>query len=144
MGETCHKSHDETPPQRSFGPTHLCYLPPVRFVRPVISLRGNVHRQDQSHFLRPRKVVLEGSRYSTSPSPKSHDLFSPRLLSPKWSAISEIQSMRSCQCRHASFRIGFVTQPDHVGPGRLCHPRLGKWHVSCVFRSRDVRELYME
>ena len=50
--------------------------------RPVILLRGNRHRPDKSHFLRPPKVVLEGALYSTFPPPKSHDMFCPHLRFP--------------------------------------------------------------
>ena len=45
--------------------------------RPVIFLRGNGHRPDESHYPRPPKLVLEGALYGTFSPPKSHDTFCP-------------------------------------------------------------------
>ena len=48
--------------------------------RPVIFLRGNGHRPDESHFLRPPKLVLEpqgGTLQYVFPPAKSHDTFCP-------------------------------------------------------------------
>ena len=46
--------------------------PPLcsRGSRPVIFLRGNGHRPDESHFLRPPKLVLEGALFGTFPPQK--------------------------------------------------------------------------
>ena len=38
--------------------------------RNVILLRGNGRRPDESHFLRPPKLVLEGALHGTFPPPK--------------------------------------------------------------------------
>ena len=43
--------------------------PPSVCPRRVIFLRGNRHRPDESHFLRPPKLVLEGALCSTIPPP---------------------------------------------------------------------------
>ena len=68
-----------------FDKWHLCHVPtppltrfpPPICPRPVIFPRGSGHRPDQSHFLRPPKLGLEGTLYSTFPPPKSHDTFRP-------------------------------------------------------------------
>ena len=71
-------------PKNGFGPPHLWYVsPPPRLFsnfRPVVFLKGNQHRPGKSHFLRPRKLVLESALYGTfSPPPKSHDMFCPPI-----------------------------------------------------------------
>ena len=77
-GQTYHKA----PPQKRFWtPTHDTFPPPFLCSRPVISLRGNGHRPDESHFLSPSKLVLEGGTlWYVSPTPKSHDTFCPPPL----------------------------------------------------------------
>ena len=67
-------------PKNGFGPPHLWYDFPL-CSRNVILLRGNGHRPDKSHLLRPPKLVLEGVHYGTfpPPPPKSHDTFCPPL-----------------------------------------------------------------
>ena len=42
--------------------------------RPVIFLRGNARRPDQSHFLRPPKLVVEGALHSTFSTPKTRTM----------------------------------------------------------------------
>ena len=67
-GKTYHKS----PPQKRFWtpPTYDTISPPPCSGN-VILLRGNGHRPDKSHFLRPPKLVLEGVLYGTFfPPPK--------------------------------------------------------------------------
>ena len=56
-------------PKNGFGPPTYDTIPPPLCSRSVILLRGNGHRPDKSHFLRPPKVVLEGALYSTFPPP---------------------------------------------------------------------------
>ena len=70
------KAYHETPPQKRFW----TLLPMIRFPPPlcsrhVILLRENGRRPDKSHFLRPPKVVLEGSLYSTFPPPPPNRTF---------------------------------------------------------------------
>ena len=60
-------------------PTYETFSLPPLCSRPVIFFRGDGHRPDESHFLRPPKLVLEGVLYSTFPPPKSHDTVSPPL-----------------------------------------------------------------
>ena len=70
-------------PKNGFGPPHLWYdLPPPPFCsRNVILLRGNGHRPDKSHFLRPPKLGLEGALYSTfSPSKIARHVWHPPPL----------------------------------------------------------------
>ena len=69
----------ESPSQKRFWTPHLWYVPPPLCSRPVVFLRGNGHRPEESHFLRPPKLVLEGALYGTfpPPPPKSHDTFCP-------------------------------------------------------------------
>ena len=58
-------------PKNGFGPPHLWYdFPPPLCSRNVILLRGNGHRPDKSHFLRPPKLGLEGVLYGTFSPPK--------------------------------------------------------------------------
>ena len=45
-------------------------FPPPLCSRNVILLRGNGHRPDKSHFLRPPKLVLEGVLYGAFSPPK--------------------------------------------------------------------------
>ena len=67
-GKTCHKT---LPQKRFWTPPHLWYdFPPAPLCsRNVILLRGNGHRPDKSHFLRPPKLGLERALYSTFPPP---------------------------------------------------------------------------
>ena len=61
-------------------PTYDTISPPL-CSRPVIFFRGNGHRPDQSHFLRPPKLVLEGALYSTFPPPPNRTIrFAPPHL----------------------------------------------------------------
>ena len=71
------KTYHKTPPQKRFWtPPLMIRFPPPLCLRNVVLLRGNGHRPDKSHFLRPPKLVLEGGLYGTfSPPPKSHDTF---------------------------------------------------------------------
>ena len=65
------KAYHKTPPQKRFWtPPLMIRFPPPLCLRNVILLRGNGHRPDKSHFLRPPKLVLEGVLYGTFPSPK--------------------------------------------------------------------------
>ena len=68
-----------TPPKTVLPPPHLWYISPPICSRPVIFLRGNGHRPDQSHCLSPPKLALEGALSSTLPYPfpKSHDTVLP-------------------------------------------------------------------
>ena len=78
-GETYHK----TPPRKRLWTPPMIRSPPT-CSRPVIFFGGNGHRPDQSQFLRPPRVVLEGALYSTStrppPQPKWHDTFCPPIF----------------------------------------------------------------
>ena len=57
-------------PENGLGPPPLMIrFPPPLCSRNVILLRGNGHRPDKSHFLRPPKLVLEGVLYGTFPPP---------------------------------------------------------------------------
>ena len=84
-GKTYHKS---APQKRFWTPPLMVRFPPPPPLcsRNVILLRGNGHRPDKSHFLRPPKLVLEGVLYGTfpPPPPKSHDTFPPPLRIPKF------------------------------------------------------------
>ena len=75
-------------PKTVLDPLPLSYdTPPLCLsMRPVISLKGNESRPDQSHFLRPPRVVLEGALYDTFPPPfpKSHDTFPPVCRCPNY------------------------------------------------------------
>ena len=63
--------------------------------RNVILFRGNGHRPDKSHFLRPPKLVLEGVLYGTFPPPKIARYVLPRpplansqlLAGTKWTIL---------------------------------------------------------
>ena len=63
-GETYHK----TPPKKRFWIPPLMIRFPPFCSRPVIFLRGNGHRPDESHFLRPPKLS-EGALYGMFPPP---------------------------------------------------------------------------
>ena len=55
-------------------------FPPPLCLRNVILLRGNGHRPDESHFLRPPKLVLEGVLYGTFCPPQNRTIrFAPPL-----------------------------------------------------------------
>ena len=73
------KTYHKTPPQRQFWkpppPTYDKFSPSV-CSRPVMLLGGNGHRPDQSDFLGPPKLVLEGALYSTF-SPPTFALYIP-------------------------------------------------------------------
>ena len=64
-GKTYHKA---PPPKRFWTPRTYDTFPPPLFT-PCHFLRGNGHRPDKSHFLRPPKLVLEGALYGTFPPP---------------------------------------------------------------------------
>ena len=65
------KTYHKTPPQKRFWtPPLMIRFPLPLCSRNVILLRGNGHRPDNSHFLRPPKLVLEGVLYGTFPPPK--------------------------------------------------------------------------
>ena len=87
-GKTYHKA----PPQKRFWATPLMIrFPPPLCSRNVILLRGNGHRPDESHFLRPPKLVLEGGLYSTfsPPPPQNRTIrFAPPLRIPKIPSIT--------------------------------------------------------
>ena len=69
------KTYHETPPEKRFGPppTYDTFPPPV-CSRSVIFLQGNGHRPDQSLFLRPPKLGLEGALYSTFSPSQNHTI----------------------------------------------------------------------
>ena len=77
------------------GIWHLCRWPwrlqTYDIIGPVIFLRGNGHRPDQSHFLSPPKLVLEGALYSTSPPRIA------RYVLPPPFAVFQIWSCESIQ-----------------------------------------------
>ena len=54
-------------------------FPPLVCSHPVIFLRGNGHRPDQSHFLRPHWFWRARSIVRTPPPKKSHDTLSPPI-----------------------------------------------------------------
>ena len=66
------KTYRQTPPQNRFWtpPTYDTLTPPPLYSSLVIFIRGNGHRPDESHFLRPPQLVLEGAFYSTFPHPQ--------------------------------------------------------------------------
>ena len=68
-------------PKAVFGPPHLWYVFPTPLCsRNVILLRVNSHRPCKSHFLRPPKLVLEGSLYGTFSPPQNRTIrFAPPL-----------------------------------------------------------------
>ena len=83
------KTYHKTPPQKRFWtpPPMIRSPPPPVCSRNVISLRGNGHRPDQSHFRSPPKLFLEGTpKVVRFPPPKSHDTFPPRPVGrfPNW------------------------------------------------------------
>ena len=58
-------------------PTYDTISPPL-CSRSVILLKGNGHRPDRSHFLRPPKLVLEGVLYGTFSPPQNRTIrFAP-------------------------------------------------------------------
>ena len=59
--------------------------PPPLCSRPVISLRGNRHRPDESHFLRPPQLVLEGALMvlRNTPSTAGNSMTSSERPSPE-------------------------------------------------------------
>ena len=76
------KHNIKTLPKNGFGqPPPVWYVPrPPVCSCPVIFLRRNRNRPDQSHFASSPKLVLEGAHYSTfPPPPKSHDTFCPPI-----------------------------------------------------------------
>ena len=64
------KPYHKAPPQKRFWTPPLMIRFPPLCSRNVILLRGNGHRPDKSHFLRPPKLGLEGALYSPFPPPK--------------------------------------------------------------------------
>ena len=86
--------HKAPPQKRSWTPPLMIRFPPPSLCSlPIILLRGNGHRPDKSHFLRPPKLVLEGALYSTFPPKKSHDTFCPpRLRFSKRTQTAEVQN----------------------------------------------------
>ena len=98
------KTYQKTPPPKRFWtpPTYDVFSPlcPCSVIW-TLSNRGNGHRQDQSHFLRPLKVVLEGARYRMLPPNKSQARFYPPVCrcptARDWT--SESLKGRSLQCK---------------------------------------------
>ena len=58
------------PQERFWTPPPMIRFPPRLCSRPVIFPRENWQRPDESSFLRPPKMVLEGALYSTFPPQK--------------------------------------------------------------------------
>ena len=84
-GETYHK----TPSQKRFWtppPPPMTRFPAPVCFHPVVVLRGNRHRPGKSHFLRPRKLVLEAALYATFSPPKiaRHVLPRPNNSTQNW------------------------------------------------------------
>ena len=111
------KTYHEAPPQKRCWTPPLMIRPPPPFCScPVISLRGNGHRPDESHFLRPPKLVLEGTLYGTFPPPPSkisRYVLPPPLRIPKKNVSRQI-SVR--------VRALKVTDPKVTG-GKDPHPQ---------------------
>ena len=83
-GKTYHKS----PPQKRFWtPPLMIRFPPPLCSRNVILLRGNGHRPDKSHFLRPPNWFWRGVLYGTFSPPKSHDALGQKSCRTKVSRI---------------------------------------------------------
>ena len=78
-GKTYHKNPS---PKTVLDTPHLQYdFPPCS--RPVVLLRGDGHRPDEFHFLRPPQVVLEGALYGTFSAPHNRTIrFGPPLRFP--------------------------------------------------------------
>ena len=68
------------------------FPPPPFCSRNVILLRGNGHRPDKSHFLRPPKLVLEGVLYGTFFPPKIARYVLPSPLRISNFAMNDDQS----------------------------------------------------
>ena len=125
-GKTYHKS----PPQKWFWtPPLMIRFPPPLCSRNVILLRGNGHRPDKSHFLRPPKLVLEGVLYGTfpPPPPKSHDTFCPALCEFPMDGTLERKTREGCHCRfrRAPCKEGLDKVPGQCRPkvrGRFAFP----------------------
>ena len=91
-------------PKNGFGPPPLMIqFPPPLCSRNVILLRGNGHRPDKSHFLRPPKLVLEGAPYGTFPPPPQI----ARYVLPPPSRIPT--SITFNECQSATGRSGRMT-----------------------------------
>ena len=91
-------------PKTVLDPPTYDTIPPPLCSRNVILLRGNGHRPDKSHFLRPPKLVLEGVLYGTFPPPPQNRTirFAPpplRIpkLSPATKRSSQNPKMGQCQ-----------------------------------------------
>ena len=82
---------------------------PPGWLMPVIVVRENGHRPDESHFLRPPKLVLEGALYSTSPPPKNRTMrfADPPLRLPKH------QSLTGALLKSIALHLSFI-------PGYFC------------------------
>ena len=65
-GKTYHKT---PPPKRFWTLPPMIRPPPPRLFTPCHFLRGNEHRPDESHFLRPPKLVWRGRSIVPSPLP---------------------------------------------------------------------------
>ena len=91
-GKTNHKT---PPPKRLWTlPPMIRFSPPLGCPRPVISLRGNGHRPDESHFLRPRGFRGH-TLWSVPPPPPPPQNRMVRFVPPPLLAVS--QSFRRFQ-----------------------------------------------
>ena len=70
-------------------------FPPPLCLRNVILLRGNGHRPDKSHFLRPPKLGLEGVLYGTFSPPQNRTTI--RLAPPLCELPTENPSLHKVQ-----------------------------------------------
>ena len=79
------KTYQKAPPQKWFGSPPLMMISPPLCSRNVILLRGNGHRPDKSHFLRPPKLGSNGALYSTfSPPNIARYVLPPPLQIPNY------------------------------------------------------------
>ena len=94
------RTYNKTPPQKRFWnppPPPMIRFPPPVCSRAVIFLRGNGHKPDQSHFLSPPRLVLEGALYGTFPPPPPNRTirFAPPLaISQSMVAVDTWTSVR--------------------------------------------------
>ena len=97
-------------PKTVLDPPLMIRFPPPLCSRPVILLRGNGHRPDKSHFLRPPKLVLEGALYSTFPLPPPPKVARYVLPPPLCEFPTQLQTIFV----HELQRVALPQKPCHT------------------------------
>ena len=113
-----------------FGPPPPTIHPPPFWRLSAISLKGQRHRPDQLQFLRPPKVVLEGTLRSTFPLSHSRDTFCSEKLEKAGTVDFK---------KHPARKVG--TRSRQCGPkvsGRFAFPGARNPRICSISRSGKI------